>query len=113
MATLSSNVYKIESDWVNDRDWMAKEAAAKVALAAQVKAKRPKDPLAGEYWRWPVGDGYAVYIVESSAPLRLAHVAIGDEWRVPYALIRGLRRADVVQQVNAEKHLAKLFGSKS
>ena len=108
MATLTKHEYRVETD-IMDRDWMAKEKAALAELSAKVKAKRPGDKLAGQYWRSHVADGYAVYIIESSKPLVLAHVDVGDAWWVPYSMIRGLRLADVQHQIEGEKRLAEIF----
>lgn len=50
---------------------------------------------------FPVADGQAVYIVRSLKPLKLQHVNYCDNWEVDYALIRGLRRADVEARMSS------------
>lgn len=57
----------------------------------------------GEIVKWQRGDGYAVYMVWSERPLEVMHLAIGDAWTAEPSLIRGLRLADVKQQVEWER----------
>jgi len=60
--------------------------------------------------RFGVGDGKAIYAVVSTNPLILQHVPAGDGHRIPYAMIRGLRLADVKSMVASERSLNRLFG---
>lgn len=50
-----------------------------------------------------VADGGAYYLVKSMSPLKLQHIPYGDAYRVPYAMIRGLRKADVEAMVERKK----------
>ena len=47
---------------------------------------------------FPVADGSAMYKVVKEKPLTLAHIPYGDAYQIPYAHIRGLTYADLVQQ---------------
>lgn len=62
--------------------------------------------------RFPVADGYALYYVKSLKPLVLQHIPYGDAWQIPYAHIRGLRLADVQQQIEGNKRMRELFSSR-
>lgn len=47
-----------------------------------------------------VADGGAYYLVKSMKPLKLQHIPYMDAYQVPYAMIRGLRKADVEAMVD-------------
>ena len=51
------------------------------------------------YITFPVADGHALYEVRGTSRYTLHHVPIGDAWQVPYAMIRGLRKADIENMV--------------
>jgi hypothetical protein len=59
--------------------------------------------LAGQVWRYPVGDGHAIYVVYRNRPLWLIHVPIGDAWQVDEITERGLRVSDIRKQIAFEK----------
>lgn len=69
-----------------------------------------KSDLLGEILRWQRGDGYAMYMVWDTKPLKLIHLPIDDAWSVEDALIRGLRISDVKEMVEQDKALSKIFG---
>ena len=52
--------------------------------------------LKGFVYAAPIGDGYAMYLVKSEAPLVLQHIDYMDGYRVPAPMIRGLRREDLL-----------------
>ena len=54
-----------------------------------------------------VADGKAIYRVESVSPLKLQHVPFSDGYRVTPATIRGLRIADLQQNLKWERMWAK------
>jgi hypothetical protein len=58
---------------------------------------------------FPVGDGYAYYVVSNWTPLTLSHVPFGDCWKIPDSMIRGLRIIDVRRQLQKQKVLVSLF----
>ncbi len=58
---------------------------------------------------FPVADGCATYRVSKESPLTLEHVPHGDAWRIPDAHIRGIRKADVLNQAGLARGVAKLF----
>ena len=53
--------------------------------------------------RFRYADSYAFYRVASMNPLKLQHIPYMDAWQVPYAMIRGLRKADVEAMVDRQK----------
>lgn len=92
-------------------DWRARWEDEKKALAA-LDAKShaiPPGEIVGAVLRWQVADGYAVYIVTKSRPLTLAHVGSGDAYSVDPALIRGLRRQDVLDMLERERRFRSSF----
>lgn len=89
------------------------EAFKKLSDASDaIDFNNPKASLKGAILQWPRADGYAVYIVTEDKPLTIAHVPYGDAWSVEPALIRGLTRADVVQQLRQTKAMHDLFNKK-
>lgn len=60
--------------------------------------------------RFPVADGYAIYLVISSSPLVLQHVPTGDAWRISDAHMRGLKLKDVQAMLLRNLAFAKIFG---
>jgi len=67
------------------------------------REQHPSDGLAGNILRFPRGDGYAQYVVITSKPLALMHLAIGDAWDLPDWQLRGLRLTDVKAQLDWER----------
>lgn len=80
-------------------------------LKQELREKKGGD-LVGEILYFPVGDGYAQYIVVSQKPLFLQHLNVMDGWHVPYAMIRGLRLKDVRQEVEAQRRREELFAKR-
>jgi hypothetical protein len=71
----------------------------------------PEGVIEGAILKFPVADGYALYLVtkDSKRGVELKHIPYGDAWQVHPALIRGLTRKDIVRQVEGERRLTKLF----
>lgn len=53
-------------------------------LQEHCKTRKPDEQYAGRVLRFPVADGYAVYVVASIVPLVLVHVPTGDGWEFRY-----------------------------
>lgn len=68
--------------------------------------------IVGAMLKWQRGDGYALYQVVNDDPLTVVHLNYGDAWRVEPALIRGLRKQDIIHQLERQAGLRKLFGGK-
>lgn len=73
-------------------------------------------PLTGETVHWSVADGYAEYMV-GHAPGRkpsmiLIHLAFGDGYHINEIMARGLRQADIKEQIRREASIAEMFSRK-
>jgi hypothetical protein len=88
--------------------WETKENDYIERLATEAK-KNGTSNLLGEVIRFPRGDGYAQYLVWRTKPLQLIWLELGDAWQVEPALIRGLRVADVREQVERAARMQELF----
>jgi hypothetical protein len=62
-------------------------------------------------YSYPVADGQAFYYVVSLSPLVLQYIPYLDNYQLPYAHIRGLRRVDVEQYVLRNKRFGGIFGT--
>ena len=65
------------------------------------------EEVTGEIIQFPVGDGYAQYMVASLKPAMLIHLPIGDEWSFQYANL--LTAKEIKEKINQRKALEKLF----
>ncbi len=109
MAQLRDKSIVIEADYtLSAIEWAKQEKDTIEAAKAEVRRKA-KGALVGEILRWSRADGYAQYMVVKESPLTLAHLEIGDSYSVEYALIRGLRKTDVLAMVEHERGMRKLF----
>jgi hypothetical protein len=84
------------------RDWKEydrQEQAYIERMQTLARERTPNDPLVGEVVRFGYADGYAQYVVWSTKPLHLIHLAVGDAWDLPDWQTRGLRLADVKDAV--------------
>lgn len=72
----------------------------------------PDGSIKGAIVRFQVADGYAYYKVMKIRPLTLRHLPIGDNWSIPDPYIRGLKKADILQLVDGEKTLHRIFSEK-
>ena len=60
-------------------------------------------------WRTQVADGYAYYYVQSQVPhIFLAHIPFGDAYKAPPALLRGIRKNELLQDIRREKFFREL-----
>jgi hypothetical protein len=73
--------------------------------------KRNPTEHVGETIKFPVADGYAMYMVASIKPLELVHIQLWDAWHFDYA--NRLTAKDVKEKIAQEQSLWKLFESKS
>lgn len=64
--------------------------------------------IVGAVLRWSRGDGYAYYLVTNDSPPTLRHISFGDEWRVEPALIRGLRKQDILDMLESYRWFQSL-----
>lgn len=74
-----------------------------------VAARLKPGDIVGGILKFPVADGYALYLVQKAKPLTVQHIAYGDAYRVHDALLRGLTRADVDKQLEGERIFRDFF----
>ena len=77
------------------------------------KASFPDDEYVGEVIKFPVADGYAMYMVAQTSPLELFHLALGDAYQIPKAHVKGLDMDDVREEVAHERRLREYFANKA
>ena len=117
MAVLSPNPapggWKI--DW-NAKEYnyhnLMKKLDAQFMELQKKSDELPRGQVVGGIYSYPVADGHAHYLVIKDKPLTLAHIPYSDAWELPDAHIRGLQRQDVLQHLEHQKKMNKLFGKK-
>ena len=77
---------------------------------AELARKNSSCDLAGEIVRFPIADGYAQYMIWDGRSM--IHLPLGDAWQIPEAHARGLRLADLRENVRRERAIADLFAAK-
>lgn len=68
--------------------------------------------LTGEIVSFPIADGAAQYMVAEGKSTILVHLPIHDAWNIPAAHMRGLRKKDIVEQVERSRRIAAMFAEK-
>jgi hypothetical protein len=68
----------------------------------------------GEKVRFPIADGYAVYVVAENTNGRfmLIHSPLGDAYSIPAPYARGLNKKDILENIRHQKALSELFKQK-
>ena len=69
--------------------------------------------VVGAMLRFPVADGYAHYVVTKERPLTVQHVPYLDGYQISNAHIRGLKKQDVLLQIQRDKALKRIFDTRS
>jgi len=77
---------------------------------AEWARKHGKGKHAGETIRFPVADGYAIYVVLSLHPVKLIHVPYADAYQFEY--VHRLTADDIVEKIEQKKALEKIFSQK-
>jgi hypothetical protein len=91
-------------DFENTKDYFAAEDKYFEDLKAYCKAKS-KSPHAGKVIRFPVGDGYATYVVLK--PSELIHDITGDAYHFRY--IENFSAADVTREIKLQEQFDAIF----
>lgn len=98
--------------WTPESNFAQQEAQFLEALTAWCKAQGT-GPHSGKVARFPHADGYAQYMVlDEGRTMSLIHVPLGDAWDLPEPYTRGLRKADIVAQLERQERMSKLFAAK-
>lgn len=111
MAKLDPTPYALPSITSGDyRDFNnSPHVKAMEGLEAISKAL-PEGEYVGALLRWQVADGYAIYRVSSMVGSgTLQWIDWLDGYRVDPALIRGMRKQDIKDKVDAARRFAKAF----
>lgn len=103
-ATLHPDPYPGVWMMANNEGWDAYFARTDALLDAIIvkssKIRIDDESLVGFLMRFPIADGYALYVVSRQKPLQLQHIPSGDGWRIPPTHLRGLRLTDVTGQID-------------
>ena len=111
MAQLSTKPYPFPAfDWKDLDGSIARSRAFWKGVDA-AEAALPEGEIVGVRVSLSVADGSAEYIVVKESPLTLSHVPDGDAYRAHPALIRGLRKADIISMKRL-KEFKTLFEKK-
>lgn len=110
MASQSNTQYPMPN-MCYDGDWRNSEHEKKMRELQDISDALPIGKLKGFVWSSPIADGKAHYLVvfDNGKSVKLQHIPYADCWQVPDALIRGLRRADVLEAQGWRKHLIEAF----
>lgn len=94
--------------------WDPKTDPQEIAFQKLVEASAnlPQGEVVGALMHWPTADSAAWYIVTSDKPLTLQYVPYCDGWTVPDALIRGVRRDDVLEQLERDRRRRAFFAER-
>jgi hypothetical protein len=98
--------FKPGQDW-KEFDKLEADYEAKIVAWAKEHGKGPE---AGEKVRFPVADGYAVYVIVSLKPIVLIHIDTGDAWQYQY--VNRLTASDLRKQIAGAKAMRELFSKK-
>lgn len=109
MAQLAKTSYPFKRQHERYSMEALREEEAELERLEAEAGKRPEGTVAGCLVRFPVGDGYATYLVRKEKPLVLQHVDFFDGYGLPSAHIRGIRLADVQSMVKGRKSLRAIF----
>lgn len=112
MAKIYSAPKGFEAPETDFDNWQTQEKAYLERLAAEARRNTPNNDLVGEVVRFPMADSHAEYMVWSTKPLALIHLAIGDAWQIPAAHARGLNVSDIRQNVELARRWTALFAEK-
>jgi len=105
MAQLANS--KCKGDWSLNGDWVARHEKQFAELQAESRKVDPTGSLVGAIVSFPWADGAAYYRVSSDKPLKLQPIPCLDAWEVPYSQIRGLRRIDVIREIESDRRIAE------
>jgi len=74
---------------------------------ADYAKKYGKGKLAGKIVSFPIADGSASYVVFSSSPVQLLHLADGDAYQFPYA--NRLTASDIKERIGYDEAMVEIF----
>lgn len=103
------------NDHYDPKEYETKEVAFYASLKAELQSLGYTGFNTGELVRFPIADGYAVYMVaeDNKGVLSLIHSPLGDAYSISEAHARGLNKKDILQHIGQHKAMRKLFSSKA
>ena len=110
MAFLDEYAYPVPWDEDDYSMEQMRQEQAWIEERLEINKNLPDGKIVGAMLGWGRGDGTAWYIVTKARPLTLSWVPACDKWQVEDALIRGLRKADILERIQQDKKLGELFG---
>ena len=88
MAKLGKPLEGFKIDYSSDKSWEEQERETRLKMEELLRG--------GKVISFPVADGYAYYLVESTSPsVILRHIPYQDGYEVSYLMIRGIRASDI------------------
>ena len=100
------NKFFPEFDFKNINEYFEKEKTF-IKKVQEFCKKHGTGKYAGEYFRVPMGDGYAQYVVVSLRPCEVIHIGTGDAWDHPD--VSYYPASLIKQKVDSLKALNKMF----
>ncbi len=100
--------YDFSKGWDKYRSWYD-EQIKRIETNVDPNAK----DLTGSIMRFPIADGYALYVVTRYKPLTLSVVLIGDAWQALPATIRGTTENDIRQELKRQQTKRSFFNVKA
>ena len=96
---LTRDIELPELDFSSDTPW--EDQPQQIALNALTERSDalPKGEIVGAVIKFPVADGHAYYLVTKEKPLTLQYIFYGDGYYVHPAMIRGLNKQDILDQL--------------
>lgn len=117
---MATRTYDVEGPWDREDRFSSenfqaimKEEDDAVAKLFEVSDKATVEDPVGFILSFGVADGKALYRVEKTKPLTLAHIPYGDGYQIPDAHLRGLRMDEVRQQIEWRDRWNSLKEAKS
>jgi hypothetical protein len=109
MAQLSKKAYPGFEQLAGEDFYACFERQRKILDALEATAAaQPDTQVLGGIVKFPVADGYAMYLVIKEKPLTLQSLPFGDGYQADPALIRGLRTVDIEARIKREQAFSRL-----
>ena len=115
MAVIDENPLPVSFDPLpaETADEYIQRTASEFKKLLDVSDNLKSGEIVGAVLQFQRTDGFAFYRVSKEAPLTLQHVPYGDSWHAEAALVRGLRRRDVEDQLQRARSMKALFSRKN
>jgi hypothetical protein len=69
-----------------------------------------EDKNVGVVIKFPVADGYALYMIAATNPVQLIHLPLGDAWSFQY--VTRLTKKDIIEKARQQRLIDEKFGKK-